>query len=155
MRRLLLFTGIAGFAPASLPALAQADLTAMAGMKGACHAEIAGRPASCQPFNLYTEFANGRAMFLFGLDGKVYYSFSGYPPPQRDAKGFTVTSDTLRIATQPPPDRTLPDVSGPCTVQTDTATATFSAIDCDVLSQGIRYRFTLGHITDFERKTGR
>ena len=139
MRRLLLFTGIAGFAPASLPALAQADLTAMAGMKGACHAE----------------FANGRAMFLFGLDGKVYYSFSGYPPPQRDAKGFTVTIDTLRIATQPPPDRTLPDVSGKCTVQTDTATATFSAIDCDVLSQGIRYRFTLGHITDFERKTGR
>ncbi len=156
MPKLLLFAAIVAVHVASRPALAQIDMRAMASMDGACRAEIETQAVACQPAGTFMQFGNGRSLFVFSRGG-VLYSFSGSRIQQRGDKGFALIVDMIRIASQTVPERALADAEGECTVQTEPGGGSFTAIACEAHSRGekARYRFSLDHISNFERKAYR
>jgi hypothetical protein len=148
-----LSVAIAGLAVAGGSSLhAQAGIVDFADTQGECRAEIDQQPEPCLPFNIYTAFASGRAIFIFGGVGRGY-SFEGKQLPARDPTSFTVAIDTVAIGS-PGPVQNLVDMDGTCTVQTVAGTGRFTSIVCDAIggSRKTTYRFTLEHVTDSIRE---
>src|SRR5215510_7083950 len=135
MMRKLPMSGAVGLLVVSRSGLAQIDIKAMSGVDGQCRAEIETRAVACHPFGTFWEFRNGRSLFAFVHEGTLH-SFSGSRVQQSAGRGFTLTVDTVRIASQTTADRNLTDVEGKCIVRTEADGIRFTAIECDAARRG-------------------
>src|SRR5262245_7819971 len=154
MRKLLMSAGAVGLLVVSRSGLAQIDIKAMSSVDGQCRAEIETRAVACHPFGTFWEFRNCRSLFAFVHEGTLY-SFAGSRVQRSAGRGFTLTVDMVRIASQTTPERALTDVEGKCIVRTEADGIRFTVIECDSARRGQKagYRFVLDRITNFQRKT--